>query len=207
MAQDMIVVGFKGSRRASEVLSELHKLHDDWAIDLADAVSAYRTDDGQVRIDESVQPTRGEGAGFGALVGGLLGALVAAPLTGGLSIAAAAGAGIVGGVAGAESATEFKKKYGISDDFVAQIGKLIKPGDSAVFALLRRANPDLVMEKFRGYSAEILRTNLSLREAVRVQRNPRCALARRNTKSRPREKTNRLLVRPTTGLMAFLDVL
>jgi len=178
MAQDMIVVGFKGPRRASEVLSELQKLDQDWAIDLDDAVSAYRTDDGQVRIDQSVQATRGQGASLGALAGGLLGAALAAPFTGGLSVAAAAGtvgaaaagAGIVGGAAGAEHATDWKKKYGISDDFVAQVGKLVKPGDSAVFALLRTANPDLVLEKFRGYGGQILRTNLSLRETVRAQR-------------------------------------
>jgi uncharacterized membrane protein len=141
-------------------------------------VSAYRTDDGQVRIDQSVQATRRQGAGLGAIVGGLLGAAVAAPFTGGLSVAAAAGtvgaaaagAGIVGGAAGADDATDLKTKYGISDDFVAQVGKLVKPGDSAVFALLRTSSPDRVLEKFRGYGGQILRTNLSLREAVRAQR-------------------------------------
>jgi uncharacterized membrane protein len=114
MAQDFIVIGFKGPRRASEVLSELQKLDEDWTIDLDDAVSAYRTDDGQLRIDQSVQATRGQGADLGVLVGGMLGALIAAPFTGGLSAAAAAGAvgaaaasgGIVGAAAGAEDATD-----------------------------------------------------------------------------------------------------
>jgi uncharacterized membrane protein len=104
--------------------------------------------------------------------------LLAAPLTGGLSAAAAAGAvgagvasgGLVGAAAGAEDATDFKNRYGISDDFVAEVGRLINPGDSAVFALLRTARPDIVTEKFRGYGGRILKTNLSIREAVRVQR-------------------------------------
>jgi uncharacterized membrane protein len=178
MAQDLIVVGFRGTRRASEVLSELQKLDDNWVVDLEDAVSAYRTDDGQLRIDQSVQPTRMQGADLGVLVGGMLGALIAAPFTGGLSAAAAAGAvgagvaggGMAGGAIGAEDATDFKNKYGVSDDFVDQVGKLINPGNSAVFVLLKTASPDLVIEKFRGYGGTILRTNLPIREAARVQR-------------------------------------
>lgn len=178
MAQDLIVVGFKGTRRASEVLSELQKLDDKWVVDLDDAVSAYRTDDGQFRIDQSVQPTRMQGADLGVLVGGMLGALIAAPFTGGLSAAAAAGAvgagvasgGLAGAAAGADDATDWKRRYGVSDEFVSQVGKIINPGESAVFVLLRTATPDLVIEKFRGYGGKVLRTNLSLRETGRVQR-------------------------------------
>jgi len=181
MPQDLIVVGFKGTRRASEVLSELKKLDDSWVIDLKDAVSAYRTDDGELRIDQSVQATRGQGADLGLIAGSLLGAMLAVPFTGGLSAAAAAGAlgagaagGAIGGaVAGADDATDFKRRYGISDDFVDKVGKMINPGESAVFVLARTANPDLVAEKFRGYGGNILRTNLSISEAARAQRTLR----------------------------------
>jgi uncharacterized membrane protein len=178
MPQDLIVVGFKGTRRASEVLSELNKLDDKWVIDLKDAVSAYRTDDGDLRIDQSVQATPMQGADLGLIAGSLLGALIAVPLTGGLSAAAAAGAmgagaagGAIGGAAaGKRDATDIKRQYGISDDFVDKVGKLINPGESAAFVLLRTADPDIVMEKFRGYGGNILRTNLSITEAARVQR-------------------------------------
>src|SRR5262249_19666600 len=168
MAQDLIVVGFKGTRRASEVLSELQKLDEDWVIDLNDAVSVYRTDDGQLRIDQSVQATPGQAADMGVVVGGILGAMLAVPLTGGLSAAAAGatiaagatGVGLAGAAASADDAADFKRRYGISDEFVDQVGKLINPGESAAFILLRTANPDLVVEKFRGYGGQILRTNL-----------------------------------------------
>jgi len=181
MAQDLIVVGYKGTQRASEVLNELRKLDENWTIDLEDAVSAYRTDDGQLRIDQSVQATRGQGADLGVLVGGMLGALIAAPFTGGMSAAAAATAlgagaatgGLAGAGVGAEDATDFKNKYGISDDFIDQVGRVINPGESAVFVLLRTAQPDVVIEKFRGYGGRILRTNLTLPQAARVQRELR----------------------------------
>src|SRR4051812_21310262 len=157
MPQHMIVVGFTGTRRASEVLAELRKLEDKWVVDLEDAVAAYRTDDGRLRIEQSVMATRGQGADWGVLLGGLLGALIAAPFT----------------AAGADDATDWKNRYGISDEFVEGVGRLIKPGSSAVFALIESGNPDLVIERFRGYGGKILTTSLSPREAARVERSLR----------------------------------
>jgi uncharacterized membrane protein len=90
MAQNLIVVGFHGKHRASEVLGQLEQLTYDWSLDLKDAVAAYRTDDGRLRVDQSVQPTTKEGAGYGVFIGGLIGAVLAVPFTGGLSAAAAA---------------------------------------------------------------------------------------------------------------------
>src|SRR6478609_8851403 len=109
MSENLIVVGFHGKQRASEVLGQLEKLTDEWALDLKDAVAAYRTDDGRLRIDHSVQPTTKEGAGWGVFIGGMIGALLAAPLTGGVSAAAAAttlgfGAATVGAFGGAVGA-------------------------------------------------------------------------------------------------------
>ncbi len=181
MPQDLIVVGFGGTRRASEVLSDLQKLEDNWVVDLDDAVAAYRTDDGQLRFDQSVAPTRGQGADMGVLIGGMLGALLAAPFTAGLSAAAAAGAvgataasaGLAGAAVGAEDATDWKSTYGITDDFVRDVGKLIQPGNSALFALIRTASPDIVAERFRGYGGKILRTSLSPVQAARVERTLR----------------------------------
>src|SRR6476620_8986652 len=90
MSQNLIVVGFHGKHRASEVLGQLEQLTYDWSLQLKDAVAAYRTDDGRLRIDQSVQPTTKEGAGWGAFIGGMIGAILFAPLTGGVSAAAAA---------------------------------------------------------------------------------------------------------------------
>lgn len=178
MPQNLIVVGFAGTRRATEVLAELQKLHDNWTLDLDDAVAAYRTDDGKLRVDQSVLPTKREAGEWGALIGGMLGALLAAPFTGGLSVAAgsaaiagtAATAGLAGAAGSADDATKWKRTYGITDDFVSQVGSLIQPGSSAVFALIRATSPELVAEKFRGYGGKILRTSLSQRHAEEVQR-------------------------------------
>jgi len=53
---ELIVVGFHGKERASEVLTQLLQLAYDGTIDLFDGVAARRTDDGRWHIDDSVQP-------------------------------------------------------------------------------------------------------------------------------------------------------
>ena len=177
MSDNLIVVGFHGKHRASEVLGQFEQLTYDWSLQLKDGVAAYRTDDGRLRIDQSIQPTTKEGAGYGVFIGSMIGALLAAPFTGGLSAAAAATAlgagaataGSIGGAIGYDDADTFKREYGISDDFVKEVGGMIKPGDSAVFAVVRDGNPEQMAEKFRGYGGTILRTSLSPKVAQRVQ--------------------------------------
>src|SRR5262249_43063364 len=122
----------------------------------------------------SYQMTTGEGAAWGGLFGGLIGALVAAPFTGGASAAAALAAGSLSGVAlgataGAIDAETWKEDFGISDDFVKRVGAMVQPGDSAIFALLRTLDPDLVAEQFKGYGGTILRTTLTPEQRIKVE--------------------------------------
>jgi uncharacterized membrane protein len=56
---------------------------------------------------------------------------------------------------------------------VTEVGKLIQPGQSALFALIRSASPDLVAERFRGYGGKILKTTLPIGQAARVERTLR----------------------------------
>ena len=175
----LIVVGFKKDMyRASEVLNQLQSMNDDWVVDLHDAVAVYRDYNGKLRIDQSYQTTTGEGAAFGGLMGSLIGLTLAAiPFTGGASavaagtLAAGAAAGAaVGAGAGAVDAAWWKDEFGIPDDFVKQVGAMIQPGDSAVYALLRTANPDIVADHFRGYGGTILSTTLSRDQQAKVEK-------------------------------------
>src|SRR6266436_6745924 len=146
---ELIVVGFKKDMyRASEVLNTLQDMNNSWVVDLHDAVAVYRDYNGKLRVDQSYQMTTGEGAAWGGLFGGLIGALLAAPFTGGASVAAVLAAGSLSGVAlGAES---WKEDYGISEDFAQRVGTMVQPGDSAIFALVRTINPELVVAQFKG---------------------------------------------------------
>ena len=172
----LIVVGFKKDMyRASEVLNQLLALNETWAVDLHDAVAAYRDYDGKLRTDQSYQMTTGEGAGWGGLMGSLIGLTLAIPFTGGATAPAAgalaAGAlagGALGAGAGALDASWWKDEFGIPDDFVKQIGAMVQPGDSAIFALLRSADPAFIADQFRGYGGTILSTTLSRDQQEKV---------------------------------------
>jgi len=176
----LIVVGFKKDMfRASQVLNDLVAMNYDWTIDLHDAVAAYRDYNGKLRIDASYQMTAGEGAAlggfFGSLVGLTLGA-IAAPATAGASAAAAAGvvgAGAVGGTLGAAGgaldAKWWKDDFGIPEPFVEDVGKQIQPGDSAIFALLRSADPAMVAAQFDSYGGVVLSTTLTPEQAKKVE--------------------------------------
>jgi uncharacterized membrane protein len=174
---EMIAVSFHGKHRAAEVLDQLQQMNDEVTVDLQDGVAAYRNENGKLRIESSVNPTGAEGAGLGGSFGLLIGALLAAPFTGGASAAAAAAAvgtsaataGIAGAALGADDAIDWKERFGLSDDFVKQIGGMIQPGDSAVFALLQASDPRKVAERFAGYGGKILRTTMKPVDAKMVQ--------------------------------------
>ena len=165
---ELLAIGFEGKHRAAEVLGQIEDLNASWAIDLKDAVAVYRTDDGRLRVDRSVQPTSKEGAAGGAILGSLLGALLMAPFTMGASAAVAAGAigvgaatfGVTGGAIGYDDARSWKEAAGISEDFVKQVGGMVQPGHSAVFVLGRASDPATVAEKFRGYGGKVLHSTL-----------------------------------------------
>jgi uncharacterized membrane protein len=174
---ELIVVGFKQDMyRASEVLNTLQDMNDSWVVDLNDAVAVYRDYKGKLRVDQSYQLTTGEGAAWGGLFGGLIGALLAAPFTGGASVAAVMAAGSLSGVAlgataGAIDAGTWKEDFGISEDFVNSVGTMVQPGDSAIFALLRSTDPELVAAQFKGYGGTILRTTLSQDQRAKLEAN------------------------------------
>jgi uncharacterized membrane protein len=176
---ELIVVGFKKDMyRASEVLNDLQQLNDDWVVDLHDAVAVYRDYNGKLRVDQSYQMTTGEGAAWGGLWGLLIGATLAIPFTAGASAAAAGTAlatGAISGTAlgagfGAVDAESWKDEFGIPDEFVQRVGAMIQPGDSAIYAILRVGDPDVVAEKFQGYGGTILRTTLNRDQQAKVEK-------------------------------------
>lgn len=176
---DLTVVGFQGTHRAAEVLNQVLDLNADWAVDLhlEDAVAVYRTRDGKLRVDESMQPTSKEGAAWGGAVGALIGSLIALPFTGGVSAAVAAAAvgasavtlGAAGVMIGSDDASDDKATYGIAEDFVKQVGGMVQPGQSALFIRGESDKPGKLAERFRGYGGTILRTTLRPEQAKRVQ--------------------------------------
>lgn len=176
---NLVVIGFKKDMfRASKVLNDLVDMDYDWTIDLDDAVAAYRDYNGKLRIDSSYQMTTGEGAALGGFLGSLVGltlGAIAAPVTAGTSAVAATLAfgamsgGALGAAGGALDATWWKDDFGIPEDFVQDVGTLVQPGDSAIFALIRRADPEIVAAQFGNYGGVVLSTTLTPEQTKKVE--------------------------------------
>jgi uncharacterized membrane protein len=47
---------------------------------------------------------------------------------------------------------------------------MVQPGDSAIYAILRVGDPEIVADKFRGYGGTILRTTLSKDQQAKVEK-------------------------------------
>ena len=110
---------------------------------------------------------------FGSLIGLTLGAM-AAPVTAGASAAAAvvaagAAGGALGAATGALDAKWWKDDFGVPEDFVKDVGTLVQPGDSAIFALLRSADPNVGAAEFSNYGGVVLATTLSGEQARMVE--------------------------------------
>ncbi|KDE19092.1 DUF1269 domain-containing protein (plasmid) [Acetobacter sp. AC2005] len=155
---DLIVVGFNTEDGASLARFECFKLQKEYLLDLEDAVVVRRTADGKVHLDQSVNLTAlgfSIGLAMGAFWGTLLGLIFLNPLAGFV-------AGSVAG-AGAGALDGKLSDYGISDDFIKQVGATLKNGTSALFILVRKAQPEKVIEDLRYMSGHphILQTSLS----------------------------------------------
>jgi len=145
---DLIVVAYPDEFRAAEVLADLRRAQSQYLIDLEDAVTLTKGENGKVRLHQS-HDLAAAGAAGGALFGTLVGFLFLVPLLG-----AVVGAG-VGAITGALS------DYGIDDDFARSLSQQLTPGSSAIAILLRSATPDKLIPELAKYGGTVLQTSLT----------------------------------------------
>ena len=161
---ELVVVGFDDPQEADRVLTEMARLKKEYLIDLEDAVVAIRDPDGAVRIKQSINLV-GIGAAQGGLSGALWGTLVGLlflnPLIG-LAVGSAVGAGT-----GALSGSLID--YGIDDGLIRSIGETIQPNTSALFLLIKKAQPDKVLQELSGFKGRVIRSSLSPEQEARLQ--------------------------------------
>lgn len=175
--RDLVVIGFTGERRANHALSELRRIEGEWTADLEDAVTVYRDDSGNLRIQQSYELGSDQGPRWGALWGSLIGAALALPLTaGGSAVAAVTAVGaaaLTGGALGATASALdggwWHEEVGVPEAFVQQLRDVIQPGNSAVLALLRSAPLAVVEQHGRELGGVVLHTSLSPKQAAKVE--------------------------------------
>jgi len=166
---NLVVLDFDGVGTADEVLTKLRGMQKQYLIDLEDACVVVHTEAGKVQVKQAVNLASigaASGASTGMLIGALAGLLVLNPLAG-MAVGALAGAGF-GALSGRMA------DYGINDEFIKNLGKIIPKNSSALFLLIKRSTPDKVLPEIEPFKPRVLKTSLSkeqedkLRSALRV---------------------------------------
>jgi uncharacterized membrane protein len=151
-------IGYDDMGRAAQVRKEIIRLGERHCLILLDTAVAVRYPDGSVTLDGEpfVTITSRRGHTIANFLAGL--ALGAPPLTG-----AAVGA-LLRGTGTAASAA-----VGIGEDFVNEVGLLMKPGTSALFVLDQEGDMEAILEGIRGLGGTVLKTTVDLMRAKLIQ--------------------------------------
>jgi uncharacterized membrane protein len=161
---ELVVIGFENPEEADRVLTELTRLQKEYLVDLEDAVVAIRQPDGKVNLKQSINLI-GVGAASGGLSGAVWGSLVGLlflnPLAG-LAIG-----GLVGAGSGALSGSLID--YGIDDKLIGSLAETLQPNTSALFVLVRKAQPEKVLAELSQFRGRVLRSSLSPEQEARLQ--------------------------------------
>ncbi len=137
--------------------AELVKLQKEYLIEMEDVVVVTKNDKGKVKLHQAMNLTAA-GAVGGSFWGMLIGMIFLNPLVG---AAVGAGAGALSG-----KLTD----VGIDDKFMQELGGMLTPGTSALFVLVRKATPDKVLEKLKGFKGKVLKTSLTIDKEEELQK-------------------------------------
>jgi uncharacterized membrane protein len=163
---ELVVMGFSDRYRAEEVLGQLRRLEFSWAADLEHAVAVEVDARGQLRFRHSLvlDPAFDDSAPAWR---GLLGAIQppAAPLR------SAATENASNSQALNAEASLWRKALMADSGFLRDLGALLRPGDSAIFAVLSDA--EAAVRVLRGYSNVLLRTSLPEAQASKLRTSHR----------------------------------
>ncbi|PIE44538.1 MAG: hypothetical protein CSA50_00040 [Gammaproteobacteria bacterium] len=153
---ELIVIGYENEQQADAARTELFGMAKEYLVDVADAVVAHVNDKGKIKLNQMVN-LWSVGASGGALWGLLIGLLFLNPLIG-----VVAGASI-GALSGALS------DYGINDNFMKDVSEVLKPGQAALFLMVRTHASDKVIERLSEKGGKVLRTNLDTEKEAAVK--------------------------------------
>lgn len=155
---ELIAVTFDDPHRAEEARLDILKMERKDLADLEEAVVLVVDFEGKVRFHHSQHFSLPV-----ALSGGFVGTLIGLML---INPAIALVGGLTGTALGAVIGT--LEEVGIGEDFMKDLAKNLKPGSSALFVVVRRGNPEKLIEKLRPYKGNILQTSLSHQDENRL---------------------------------------
>ena len=159
---ELVVMGFSDRYRAEEVLGQLRRLDFSWAPDLENAVAVEVDVRGGLRLRHSLvlDPVFADSApAWRALLGAIQ--PPAAPLE------SASRQGACESQALHAEVSLWRRELMANSNFLRDLGAVLRPGDSAIFAVLSDA--DVAVRVLRGYSSVLLRTSLTEAQAGKLR--------------------------------------
>jgi uncharacterized membrane protein len=144
---DLVAIIYPSEEKAEEVRTRLLKLQKEYLISLGDAVIAVKNQAGDIKLNQLVNTTA-IGAASGSFWGLLVGVLFLNPI---LGVAVGAASGALGGAL---------SDYGINDKFMKELSASLKPGDAALFVLIRHMTADKVLREIQDAGGTVLKTSL-----------------------------------------------
>jgi len=159
---ELLVMGFTDRYRAEEVLGQLRRLEFNWAADFENAVAVEVDARCRLRLRHSLvlDPNFADSApAWKALLGAIQ--PPAAPLQ------SAFREGSSESQALNAEASRWRRALMADPTFVRDLGSVLRPGDSAIFAVLSDA--DAAVRVLRGYGSVLLRTSLTEAQANKLR--------------------------------------
>ncbi len=142
---NLVVITFDDVDEAGQVLEALHAANHD-EISLDDSAVVIKDLDGTVEVRNEVD----RGIKIGAIGGGLLGLLVGFVFGGPI---ASLVIGVVGGALGGNLAN-----LGIDQRFIDDVSEAMAPGSSALFVMVREAEPEAVLTALQPFEGQVYYT-------------------------------------------------
>jgi uncharacterized membrane protein len=144
--QNLVVITFDKADEAGQVLEALKESEE---ISLDDSAVVVKDEDGAVDVHNVVD----RGIKVGALGGGLVGLLV------GMLFGGPIASVLLGAVAGAMGGN--LANLGIDQQFIDNVGEALEPGTSALFLVVREADPEAALAVLKAHKGKIYYTALS----------------------------------------------
>jgi uncharacterized membrane protein len=153
---EVFIAAFDNEEEAGAALQDFRAMDLEGSIDLIDAAVIVRGAEGEVRFEETADPSGKKWAKRGAIAGGLVG-LIFPPSIIGTALVGAAGGGIWGKV----------RDKGFRDEDLKAIGDTLTPGTSAIIAIAEDHVIERLQRGLEGYQ-NIARHAVSAEAAAQI---------------------------------------
>jgi uncharacterized membrane protein len=137
---EVFVAAFGNEEQAGEALKDFRTMDREGSIQLIDAAVIVRKADGNVKFEETIDPSGKKWAKRGAIAGGLVGLIFPPSIIVGAA-AGAAGGGIWGKI----------RDKGFKDEDLQAMGESLEPGTSAIIAVAEDRVLERLTQGIEGY--------------------------------------------------------